>query len=331
MKIAKIRDVQTPQRGKGVNGDRSAGLDFFIPKYSVEYSQAFDKYNKTYQDDKGFIIEPNNSVLIPSGIKVNLLTVKGFNKTEHNGIMFKVDNKSGVAVKKSLVIGATIIDEDYQGEILINIHNIGTVKQFIEWNSKLTQIILIPIYIDDVEVVEENNLFETESLRGEGGFGSTNKQINLIVATNKNGVIGNNNDLVHSGDMWFFKQQTTNHCVVMGRKTFESMKSKPLSNRRNIVLTNQKLEQDGVEFMTYDEFIKMYHTIEQEIYVIGGAEIYHKFLDDNLIDVYYITMFDNNFDGNVKLNLDKISYAKKELIFKNNNLENYFEIMKFIK
>ena len=96
--------------------------------------------------------------------------------------------------------------------------------------------------------------------------------INVIVAYDKNLAIGKDNTLVwrQSADLKRFKELTTGNTVVMGRKTFESI-GKPLPNRRNIVITRQDIDIEGVEIIKSIEEIK---NIEEDIFIIGGGEIY---------------------------------------------------------
>jgi dihydrofolate reductase len=96
--------------------------------------------------------------------------------------------------------------------------------------------------------------------------------INIIVAYDKNLAIGKDNTLVwrQSADLKRFKELTTGHTVVMGRKTYESI-GKPLPNRRNIVITRQDIKIDGVEIINSIEDIK---NIKEDIFIIGGGEIY---------------------------------------------------------
>ena len=96
--------------------------------------------------------------------------------------------------------------------------------------------------------------------------------ISIIVAYDKNKAIGKDNKLCwkQSADLKRFKELTTGKTVVMGRKTFESI-GKPLPNRRNIVLTRQDINIDGVEIIKSIEDIK---GIEGDIIIIGGGEIY---------------------------------------------------------
>jgi dUTP pyrophosphatase len=140
MKIEKIRDVKTPIRGT----EKSAGIDFFIPN-----------------DFKDQYINPGDNILIPSGIKAEV----------PKGYALIAFNKSGVAVKKGLSVGACVVDEDYQGEIHLNLQN--PTNEYVEIFSgeKIVQFLLLPVLYDNIEVVNKVHL--TESERGSGAFGST--------------------------------------------------------------------------------------------------------------------------------------------------------------
>lgn len=143
MKISKIRNVKTPVRGTPL----SAGIDFFVP-----------------DDFPGIhYLIPGDAVNIPSGIKV---------KVPH-GYALIFMNKSGVAVKKGLQVGACVVDEDYQGEVHLHVRNTSTEVQSIKPGEKLVQALLIPVEYADIEVVDVNELYEEKTQRGEGGFGST--------------------------------------------------------------------------------------------------------------------------------------------------------------
>lgn len=106
--------------------------------------------------------------------------------------------------------------------------------------------------------------------------------VTLIAACDVHRAIGKRNTLPwrHRGDMKFFKETTTGNTVVMGAKTYESMGSKPLPNRLNIVMTRDpsRFEQrDDVFFVTSVEEA-LAHEINGKLYVIGGEQIYKLFL-----------------------------------------------------
>ena len=144
MKITKIRNVKTPIRGT----EGSAGIDFFVP---------YDYPNSLRS------VEPGERFFIPSGIKANVPT----------GHALIAMNKSGVSLKKGLMVGACVVDSDYQGEIHLHLINTSNKSVTIEPGEKLTQFLLIPVDHCDVTVVEEDDLFTEETTRGSGGFGST--------------------------------------------------------------------------------------------------------------------------------------------------------------
>ena len=91
-----------------------------------------------------------------------------------------VMNKSGVASKTGLDKLAELIDEDYQGEIHINLVNTGSNPVVIRPGDKIAQMIITPVYIADLEMKNSaDEVFTEETVRGEGGFGSTNKNDNV--------------------------------------------------------------------------------------------------------------------------------------------------------
>jgi dihydrofolate reductase len=105
--------------------------------------------------------------------------------------------------------------------------------------------------------------------------------ISLIAALSKNRVIGKNNDLPWRlpDDMKYFMETTKGHCVIMGRKNYESIphKFRPLPDRTNIVVTRQKaFKAEGciVVDSLQDALGTARQKSEKEVFVIGGAEIY---------------------------------------------------------
>jgi dihydrofolate reductase len=128
--------------------------------------------------------------------------------------------------------------------------------------------------------------------------------ISIIVAISKNQVIGKNNQLIWHlpKDMKFFMDTTMDTVVIMGRKNYESIpkKYRPLKNRKNVIITrNKSYEAEGCTVVnSIDESLKVLNNIENsEVFVIGGGEIYKKFLEKGLIDRMYVTHIDEYFDG----------------------------------
>lgn len=116
--------------------------------------------------------------------------------------------------------------------------------------------------------------------------------LSIIVAKGKNNAIGKDNKLLWhiSEDLKHFKQITSGHTIVMGRKTFESI-GKPLPNRRNIIVSLKMKEAPaGTELAkSIDDVFRMCKD-EDEVFIIGGGEIYRQTIA--LADKLYITQVD---------------------------------------
>ena len=117
--------------------------------------------------------------------------------------------------------------------------------------------------------------------------------ISSIVAVSENNVIGKDNSLIWHlpADMKFFKEKTTGHCVITGRKNYESIpeKFRPLPNRINIVITRQKeyIAPGAIVVGSLEEaFEKASQTGNDEVFIIGGAEIYKQSM--HLTDMLYV-------------------------------------------
>ena len=109
----------------------------------------------------------------------------------------------------------------------------------------------------------------------------SNMHISLVVAASEYNAIGEGNALLWKlpNDMKFFKNTTWGMPVIMGRKTFESMASKPLTGRTNIVVSRQDNWIEAQEGLVLAKSVE--HAIElandsdcKEVFVIGGGEIY---------------------------------------------------------
>lgn len=112
---------------------------------------------------KPITIEQNESVLIPTGLKVGV----------PEGYMLEIKNKSGVAFKRSLVVGACVVDSGYDGEIFVNLHNVGTEPRTIKPGEKVAQAVLIPVVTAQFEQINEDNIYDGTTDRGSGALGST--------------------------------------------------------------------------------------------------------------------------------------------------------------
>jgi dihydrofolate reductase len=116
-------------------------------------------------------------------------------------------------------------------------------------------------------------------------------KISLIVAAASNNVIGRDNRMIWrlSDDMKRFRRLTTGHCILMGRKTFESL-GRPLKNRTNIVVTrNSSFRAEEAEIFPSIKAAVAFAELsgEDELFVIGGGEIYRAFLP--VADRIYLT------------------------------------------
>lgn len=118
----------------------------------------------------------------------------------------------------------------------------------------------------------------------------------IVVAIAENYAIGKNNQLLWHmpADLKHFKQITSGHTVIMGRKTYDSV-GKPLPNRRNIIITRQDITIPGCEVVkSVDEALELCLS-EEEVFIVGGAEIYKLAMDKT--DRIYLTIIHHSFDA----------------------------------
>ena len=180
LKFAKVRQVKTPSVAyltdnqnvtKFDYGVGSAGIDFYVPDVLpiVDIKGMNEKQLSkiSFLPHKNtIIIEPLGRILIPSGIKTNI----------PDGYVLIGFNKSGFCYKNGLDLGACVIDENFQGEILINFINASDRPVEIGGGDKVVQFVLFELPKATIEIVEIDKLYEGKvSERGEGGFGSSNK------------------------------------------------------------------------------------------------------------------------------------------------------------
>lgn len=123
----------------------------------------------------------------------------------------------------------------------------------------------------------------------------------MIVAADENWGIGKNNSLLVSipGDMRRFREMTTGHVIVMGRKTLESFPDgRPLKNRVNIVLTRDE-GYDGKGAMVVHSLEELQKLLEQyegdEVFCIGGGSLYRQLLP--YADTVYVTRIDHAYES----------------------------------
>ena len=130
LSYSKVLDVKSPARANP--GD--AGIDFFVPEYNQDFFDQLTDKNKNNKvvieindlaQECNIIVGAQSSVLIPSGIKLNV----------PEGWALVAFAKSGVAVKKNLIPGACVVDHGYQGQLHISLINTSNVLQKISFGD----------------------------------------------------------------------------------------------------------------------------------------------------------------------------------------------------
>lgn len=182
------------------------------------------------------------------------------------------------------------------------------------------------------------------------------RSVAMIVATSLDYVIGSENTIPWSckTDMFFFKKATTGNIVIMGRKTFESLNSKPLPNRTNIVISTSL--NDSVPGVTVvknlDSALEIAHSLDishlsrntqyEHIFIIGGGLVYaaaFDYADEILHSVIDVKLTDTSNTSLVKIPLynwlDNVQYESEVLYYNkihiHNDKANLKEILQYSK
>jgi len=117
-------------------------------------------------------IGPGASVLVPTGCKFGI----------PHGYMMEIKNRSSVAHKKQLLVGACVVDSGYDGEVFVNLHNVGSQTQYIEAGHKIAQAVIVPVAPVRFVATENPDVYGwypiTMSDRGDGALGSTDDKTN---------------------------------------------------------------------------------------------------------------------------------------------------------
>ena len=145
------KSVKSPVRAN----PSDAGLDVFFCPQDPEISVTK--------------LETGENRLLSTGLKFGI----------PHGYMLQVCNRSSMGAKRSLVVGAHIVDSGYDGEVFIDLHNIGENIQFVERGAKIAQLVLVPVVHFRARQVPEGSLYSDDismSNRGAGALGSTDKQ-----------------------------------------------------------------------------------------------------------------------------------------------------------
>jgi len=146
----RVRDTATPPTRANPS---DAGLDVH--------------YSPVNPADEPTVIEPGGRAVLATGLKFGV----------PHGYMLEVKNRSGVAAKRGLLVGACVIDSGYDGEVFINLHNVGTETQHILPGTKIAQVVMVPVVHFRAVETSRDNLYNwypiTISDRGDGALGST--------------------------------------------------------------------------------------------------------------------------------------------------------------
>jgi dUTP pyrophosphatase len=147
VEYARVREsVKHPERAN----PSDAGLDvFFCPEH-----------------DQELVLKAGESTLLDTGLKFAI----------PHGYMLQVMNRSSVASQRALVVGAHCIDSGYEGEVFIDLHNVGVHTQVIVSGEKIAQLVMVPVVPFRAQETDEVDLFAepiTISERGDGALGST--------------------------------------------------------------------------------------------------------------------------------------------------------------
>ena len=153
LEFYKIREgAKLPVRAHSID----AGIDLF---YCPDPNQEPDCF---WKPEGEYRIPPGESCLVPVGLKVVV----------PNNHMLEIKNKSGVAHKQKLIVGACVVDPGYTGEVYVNLHNIGGSTKIIKPGQKIAQAVLVPVVICKIDEMHYDPS-ELNTERSDGGFGST--------------------------------------------------------------------------------------------------------------------------------------------------------------
>jgi dihydrofolate reductase len=130
--------------------------------------------------------------------------------------------------------------------------------------------------------------------------------ISLLVAYDDNRLMGNQGKLPwhNPEDLKFFKNRTLGRAIIMGMKTWESLPKRPLPNRLNIILSRTHPKQYNSHppiYFTYDihDAIKMAKSVHEDVYIIGGLQIYKTALAENVVDRIVVSHIPGTHEGDL--------------------------------
>jgi len=160
-------------------------------------------------------------------------------------------------------------------------------------------------------------------------------KISLIVAMASNRVIGLNNQMPWhlSADLKRFKKITLGSPIVMGRKTFESI-GRPLPGRTNIIISRNPIykQQGCLVVNDVETGLRMGCQIANEIFVIGGSELYEALLP--VADTLYITLINKQFPGDTlfpKIDANHWTETEREDISNDPDVSFSYSFLKLVR
>lgn len=159
--------------------------------------------------------------------------------------------------------------------------------------------------------------------------------ISIIAVIDNNNALGKDNKLLCHlpGDLKRFKETTLDQVVIMGRKTFESLPVRPLPKRKNIVITRDKnFECEGVYVVNDTESaVQLANDLidkseeANEIFIMGGGQIYKQFMENGLTDRLLITKVNESFEADTYFpQIDDSWKIKERVIEFDNDFETEF-------
>jgi len=158
--ITRLRELAKIPFKKHVN---DAGYDlYWAPSNTHETSPLIQWEGKSYFH--AIMIPAHSSRRFETGLKVNF----------PHGHCLEIKNRSGIASKKDLIVGACIVDSTYTGEIFIDLHNVSAQPQIVEIGERIAQFVIYEVQnciFEEVTSDQYTELFPSD--RGENGFGST--------------------------------------------------------------------------------------------------------------------------------------------------------------
>ena len=161
IEYVRVRETAIPPQRANPS---DAGLDLFFNPEPKGQLPLIDKERDSVS------LKPGESKLFSTGYRFGV----------PHGYMLEIKNRSSVAYKKSLVVGACVVDSGYDGEVFVNLHNIGKETQIVQPGDKIAQGIMIPVVHFRAVETGSGNLYNwypiTISDRGDGALGSTDNE-----------------------------------------------------------------------------------------------------------------------------------------------------------